>query len=759
MISSGNMGSLLCMRHSRPRFVPLAAMTFFLALSVPTVGRSDDAATDHVVVPRAILALYDSRVETSLADSRIHRLAEMPLNHLGYRLDFWDLANGAPPVPAPQTHIAVITWFEEPIADPTGVFSALLAASDAGLRIIMLGDPGDDGSRTSARYLRQLFGRLGLTYDGSGTEVTMHTSIALEDRDIMGFERRVTAPLPPFEHIVERTPDVRVHLRLAYPNGSAVAVATGLGGGYAASGYEVFYDPARDRTKWLIDPFRFFWKALGEPTDPVPDTTTSNGRRIYFSHIDGDGWNNLSEVDRHKGELTAAVVLDHLIRPFPDLPVSVGVIAGDVDPALGATSRSAEIARQLFALPQVEVASHTYTHPFDWSVFAQDYRAQELAVIGDLENNTMASRITSILGRLAGRPDDTTDRYAGAFVEGLPRAYPKDAFDLDKEIAGALDVATGLAPPGKRARLYQWSGETNPFEAALSATRETGVDNINGGDSRYDWEWPSVAYLAPLARQVGSELQIYAGSSNENTYTNNWHGPYFGLRYLLRTLDATERPRRLLPKNLYYHMFSGEKLASLSAVRSLLEKFRGERIMPVEASRYARIVKGFYDAKIVRVGTDRWQVQDRGQLDTMRFDHAGGRQVDLEASVGVTGYTMLNGSIYVSLDPAYPTPIVALGRRGSDAATPPLRLVESRWALSDFRREECGFTANVTGFGNGDLRFADVRPGRYRIDFDDRAQPIVPSKATVGADGELRLHLEASAIAPRRLRATCSDTP
>jgi len=62
-------------------------------------------------------------------------------------------------------------------------------------------------------------------------------------------------------------------------------------------------------------------------------------------------------------------MLDELIAPYPDLPVTLGIIAGDVTASEGGNSHSASIARRIFALPQVEVGSHTYTHIFNWGLF------------------------------------------------------------------------------------------------------------------------------------------------------------------------------------------------------------------------------------------------------------------------------------------------------------------------------------------------------------------------------------------------------
>ena len=58
---------------------------------------------------------------------------------------------------------------------------------------------------------------------------------------------------------------------------------------------------------------------------PKPDTTTLAGRRIYYSHIDGDGWRNVSLADEYAGHqvISARVILEEAIRPFPDLPVTV----------------------------------------------------------------------------------------------------------------------------------------------------------------------------------------------------------------------------------------------------------------------------------------------------------------------------------------------------------------------------------------------------------------------------------------------------
>ena len=114
--------------------------------------------------------------------------------------------------------------------------------------------------------------------------------------------------------------------------------------------------PGTGRTKWIIDPFAFFQKAFGAELMPIPDVTTLSGRRLWFSHIDGDGWNNMSYIEsyRDKPTIAAAVILRELIAPYPDLPVAVGVIGADIDERYGTPEAARAPRARLYALPQVE---------------------------------------------------------------------------------------------------------------------------------------------------------------------------------------------------------------------------------------------------------------------------------------------------------------------------------------------------------------------------------------------------------------------
>jgi hypothetical protein len=490
-----------------------------------------------------------------------------------------------------------------------------------------------------------------------------------------------------------------------------------------------------------------------------------SGRRLYFSHIDGDGWNNISEVESYRAtqSLSADVIAREAIEAYSDLPVSVGVIGGDLMPLLGGNPAGIGVARKILAQPQVEVASHTHTHPFNWQFFERYDRATEEKMIKGARqpDQPLSERISSAILKAAGKqnPQSRYDPYFAGSDE-LPRTYLREPFNLELEVRGALTFAESLAPPGKRAKLYQWSGNTTPFEAAIRATREAGVRNINGGDTRLDREYPSVAYVPPIGRLMGRERQIFAVNSNENTYTNDWTGPFSGQLLLSHTLDNTEQPRRLKGFNLYYHMYSGEKQAALTAVKKFLARARAGQFAPIAASHYAAIADSFFAAEIEQVGLSSWAIQKHSHLSTLRFDAADALIVDYDNSTGVIGANLHNGSLYVAIDTAVPRAIIALRQRETDAAASrevPVSLVHGRWQVFKMEREPCGVRVQSEGFGAGDMVWRGRSNQGYKI-VAERAGELL-SEQVVWADqaGQFVFTVAADAIEPLNIRIRCHD--
>ena len=582
-----------------------------------------------------------------------------------------------------------------------------------------------------------------------------------------GFERPIDKALPEFRVVQAAGSAIKVHLEASVKETegavTSVLIATGPGGGYAADAFTIFYDAAIDKARWVLNPFAFFKQAFGGDSFPVPDVTTLAGRRMYLSHIDGDGWNNISEIEGYREAQTAAadVISKEVIEPYPDLPVSVGLIAADAIKELGGTEAARVSAAKIFALPQVEVASHTYSHPFAWGFYEKYDRAAELKLVDSAAHPdpTVMDRVRNFLYRVAGKSDaaDTQGRYV-AGGHALPRGYLKEPFDVATEVNRALEISESLAPPGKKAAIYLWSGDTEPFDAVIKATRAAGVRNMNGGDTRLDAEFPSVFYVPPIARTAGTQRQIYAPNSNENTYTNNWLGPYYGQLMLAETLNNTELPRRLKPFNLYYHMYSGEKPGALKAIKTFVELARTTKVIPVKASEYAAIADDFFATEIQQVDATSWMITRRGALQTVRLDDAANIDLDDVKSTGVLGATRHAGSLYFALDPAVEPAVIAV--RAVPAAGPEFdkgraRLIESRWQIRAERREACGFSVEAQGYGAGEMVWLTSPGQAFDVQAIRAGVALISSVITADASGRLEAPLQTNAQTPLEVRFTC----
>ena len=724
-------------------------------------------------VRREILAIYDSQRESTPQTTRIHQFAEMPLNWLGYFVTYVDV-NG--PLPAPETLSKVrgiVSWMIEPIKSADAYLAWLDDATKAGLKLAVFSDLAPGLSPKAEPTSTRIWQRLGLVQTNDNVSVNHHVKLTATTPEMVGFERPLDKVPHDFRVVNLTDNNTTAHLTAQLtttPSAKpSVLVATGPGGGYVSDEYSIVFDANTDRVRWTLNPFLFLKLALGKDRMPVPDVTTLSGRRMYFSHIDGDGWNNVSLIDgyRQAQTLSADVVRKEAIEPYPDLPVTVGTIAGDLIPELGGNPAGRDAARKLFALPQVEVGSHTYSHPFNWSFYGDYNRRTEEALIDKVRAPELPAveRARRLLFAATGQPVPVD--VAGRYVAGssdLPRTYLKDPFDLTREVAGSLTFAESLAPPGKRARLYQWSGDCLPFEGAIEATRLAGVRNINGGDSRLDANFPSVFYVPPISKPVGRERQIYSGNSNENTYTNDWTGPYYGFALLGDTVRNTETPRRLKPYNLYYHMYSGERESALAALRQNLNLARQSMFVPVATSQYAAIADDFFTATISQLDASSWSIQGRGELQTVRFDDADNLAVDASASKGVLGFTRhASGAIYVSLDPAVEPALVTLKPQITPAtpdATPPLpgaQLISARWWFRGYEPDGCGFNITAQGYGNGDMLWQTAPGRKFDLTAERGDKTLVTTPVVADATGILQLSVKTSAIEPLRLRFACHE--
>ncbi|KAA9009438.1 polysaccharide deacetylase family protein [Histidinibacterium aquaticum] len=704
---------------------------------------------------RRVLALYDGRFSAAPDETAIHEFLEFPANHLGLQLVYHDVATGLPEPFAPGGIRYVATWFDEAVPNPEAYSAWVRREMESGRRFAVFSEQGADlgGEAGAEEMLRMLGGR----YHGY-VDATHTTLVAEAHSEWSNFETGLDPTLPPYP-IIETEGEVIPLLTLSRGDRTSTVAFVGPSGSFVASGYEQRVVPETEASvwfsAWFIDPFAVLEAAFDLPLRPIPDTTTVSGRRIFFSHVDGDGWNNLSRVPSEDGRprLSAEVLLTEILLPFSDLPVSIGLVGGDVDPACTSDDEAETLARQIFQLDHVEVAAHGYTHPFKWEQFDDVPDPPDpVPTFQEGARHTPSEGVGALTRSwLAGTA--SADQMADCLEldPHAPRAFSHVPFDLELEIKGALDVATSLAPPGKPAKLFLWTGDARPFEAALRMAREAGVLNMNGGDSRFDAWHPSITNLSPLARTVGQERQIYAPNSNEAAYTDLWQRDHFGQLQLLDTVRRTEFPRRLKPYNLYYHTYSAERRAGLAALRTLLEEARSGDYIAIRASEYAAIANDFFRVRVEPLEENLWQVSDRGRLQTVRFDGADDLVPDLARSRGVLGARQINGSLYIALDAEVPTALVALSEQPVDGL---VMLEQASWQVRGLQRHDCGFELTAEGFGDGEMTWTNVPWESLSLLATRNGRTLWTGTVAVQG-GEITFELPIKAIEPVRILATC----
>jgi hypothetical protein len=297
------------------------------------------------VVPRRILLLHDGAEAPSLAQSPIHRLAALPVEHLGYVPDYLDVRRGLPREPLAGRYAGIVTWFtDDDLPDSVGYPDWLLQQIEAGLPVVMFGRPG---FAASDRFLA----RLGLAAAGVPSQ-----PLHIVERDaLVGLEAEPRLRTRGLLGWRAEAPDLAVHLRIAGAQGQSIdPIVTAPWGGMALDPYvlDIGY---QGRTRWIVDPFAFLEKALALRPAPVLDLTTENGARLLVVVADGDGF--ASPAGR-SGTSAADLILREVLTRLA-VPTTVSIphaelVAGGSERA---RSHLQSVATSIFALPTVEPSS------------------------------------------------------------------------------------------------------------------------------------------------------------------------------------------------------------------------------------------------------------------------------------------------------------------------------------------------------------------------------------------------------------------
>ncbi|MCU1729656.1 bifunctional glycoside hydrolase 114/ polysaccharide deacetylase family protein [Pseudomonas sp. 7P_10.2_Bac1] len=628
------------------------------------------------VQPRRIAMLYDPR-EGDLTANSGHVMLGGLIEYLGYRIDYFAVDQPLPSYHFSGLYAGVVSWMSSGAPQDDQRFNRWVSQRlDENVPLAFF-----DGMPIENPVLLKRLGLRTSPFSGP-TPLTLVS----QDKSLVGsFEAPLALRSRGLTPLMVLPEGPKPALVVANAKGDQyVQVAIGQWGGIALNPYLV--ESNGEKNRWIIDPFAFVQRALRLPLQPHPDVTTENGRRIATVHLDGDGFPSRAEV---RGTPYAGqAVHDLFIKPYPFL-TSVSIIEGEIS-ARGMFPFLAKelepIARSIFADSKVEVATHTYSHPF----FLQ--------------------------------PEKSSHQEGFSAEYGLNIRIPGyNKIDFYREVVGSRDyINNKLTTPQKPVKMIFWPGDALPDAATIKIAYEAGLQNVNGGTTIITHANPSLTGLSPLLRPTEGGLQIYAPIINENMYTNLWRGPYYGFRDVIDTFELTDNPRRLRGLHLYYHFYSGTKQASIKVMNDIYAYMIKQQSISLWMSDYLPRVRGLYESSLARTVDGNWQVRGLNALRTLRIDPQMGWP-DLSRSQGVAGVRDLPQGRYVHLSSDHA--LLALRpdrdpRPALEQANVPLQ----QWRYLDDRRVAFAFA------GEFDIRFSVRATGPCRLEVKGQRFVGTPNK-------------------------------
>jgi len=524
-----------------------------------------------------------------------HRLGAMPLEYQGYIQKLFDVSKGLPNLENIEHYAGVIIWISSNYKDPNELFSWVNSVIEKGIKVVFV---GSFGTAVDGMLLKELEIDV---YDGERIE---NNKKIITYRDpIVGFE---IEPSLSDENIFLQPQNAQPILTYEDVNGlkSSPAAITQWGG-YVL--YESLFVELYGENMWIINPFEFFRRALRLKPLIVPDTTTQNGNRLMFSHVDGDGIMNYvaSAPNLYSGD----IIREKILKKY-SVPHSVSIIGAEIDDN-GLFPKIAKklqlVAKKIFALSNVEPATHTFTHPFFWSKI---------------------------------KNDNLPDKYR-LKVKGYH-------FSIARELELSLDeINVNYIPKNKKrvAKTVFWSGDCAPRTDALEHIYRNHLLNINGGDTDISNAHPWLSNVAPMGLERGGYYQIYTGAQNENIFTNNWLGPFWGFKKVVQTFKLTDKPRRLKPIDIYYHLYSGSKVAAVNALKYVFDWSLKQDVLPIYTSEYIPKVMDYYDISIANE-ENYWLFDGMDNLKTLRIE---AQNVGITLNEDVLGRREIDNHTYIAL--------------------------------------------------------------------------------------------------------------
>ncbi|RBP47517.1 hypothetical protein DES53_101314 [Roseimicrobium gellanilyticum] len=699
----------------------LAALSLFLSILPLPVwaeglrnpeGRQPFAANGPREIPRRILVLYgwdeehSEKPRTWPVDTVVGELLQAPLEWLGYEVEYLNLGKSPLPPQLPERFAGVIIDGEVdiPTLREQEVAGWLLAARKQGALLLFTGG----FPFTREEVIQDLTNSLGLRGTCAKVENPSEVAINAAAEGVANFEAKAEPRGSDFLNLAApESARVLLSLKARDVEGTRVRfdpIFLTSWGGMWLEPYLIRRASA-DSSPFYADPYRLLAEWL-KPNGvfPAPDTSTREGRRIFYSHIDGDGFASLSQFKGHP--LCAELVRDRILKVFP-FPITVSIIESELRGESAGMSKEQpfvqEVAKEIFSLPNVQAASHSYSHPYIWE---------------PLDPNP-------------GRYDEP------CLAMKVEPKFP--ALDLAKEIPGSVKyINETLLPPGKRCELFLWSGNCRPGPAALRTVREMGLENLNGGNTIISRMYPGLAGIAPRTMEWDGELQVNASNQNEFMYANGFNGPFYGgFADVIDTFELTESPRRVKPVNVYYHFYSATYLSSLRALEKIHHWAAEQKLHNITALEFVKLTKDARETRVIALGPGHWRFVNGGSLRTFRLPATLGVP-DIARSRGITGWTRHEDQIYIHTDGKAETELVLVN---AEKATPHPYLEQSSAEVRWLKFSAAQLDVEVKDLRPVELVFAGLaKQSTCTLSINGRDEQHVTDAA-----GRLRLTLPAQA--------------
>jgi hypothetical protein len=348
-------------------------------------------------------------------------------------------------------------------------------------------------------------------------------------------------------------------------------------------------------------------------------------------------------------------------------PVTLGVIEAEVN----SEDRRAKV-RRVADMPQVRLASHTYSHPFYWGVF---------------EGKTDA--------------DQQPYRYS-VFMEGY-------AAEMTRETAGTISFLQSMAP--RSPRLLIWSGDGKPVPAALAAAWKVALPNYGGGGLHWQSGSLSIADLSPALRPTEWGIQVLTPLTAEPLFAQLWYGEALNFGMVSDWNRQLNVGRRLRISSLSIHADALLHARGAELLDQLADEQRKENVLGLWLDEYVQRARAFQTASIARDLDGNWLLFGDA-LRTVRLPVA---EMTPEISADIVGYSDRNADRYIYLARNH---AVLKHKRDAGKVSPALRLIDASAPLQSWHLNDDG-SATLLFEPRGDL-FLEV-PKSCSLNLDSEA--------------------------------------